>query len=139
MDCALFVDCCICRHSSVGIGIKELGGSAGAVLGKNIWGAWPPSLNFPSFPLFPTPFPTQTDRDLDNCDFTSFSETFTSIFHNCFPLEKYSLRKNTTPRNRWMTNLVWLDPVPKEKKCIKLISRTHLMLILGNINHIGIS
>ena len=81
----------------------------------------------------------QTDWDPDNCDFTSFSKTFTSIFDNCFPLEKYSLRKNTTPRNRWMTNLVWLDPVPKEKKCIKLISRTHLMLILGNINHIGIS
>ena len=30
----------------------------GAVLGKNIWGAWPPPLNFPSPPLFPTPFPS---------------------------------------------------------------------------------
>ena len=45
----------------------------------------------------------QTDWDIDNCDFTAFSETFTSIFDNCFPLEKYSLRKNTTLRKPWMT------------------------------------
>jgi len=45
----------------------------------------------------------QTDWDIDNYDFTAFSETFTSIFDNCFPLEKYSLRKNTTPRKPWMT------------------------------------
>ena len=30
----------------------------GAVLGKTFGGAWPPPLNFPSPPLFPTPFPS---------------------------------------------------------------------------------
>ena len=47
MDCALFVDCCICRHSSVGIGIKELGGQTPSPS---------PSCPLPSPPFLP-PFP----------------------------------------------------------------------------------
>jgi len=57
----------------------------------------------------------QTDWDLDNCDFTSFSETFTSMFDNCFPLEKYSIRKNTTPRKLWMTKGLARSCAKKEK------------------------
>ena len=56
----------------------------------------------------------QTDWDLDNCDFTSFSETFTSIFDNCFPFEKYSIRKNT-PRKPWMTKGLARSRTKKEK------------------------
>jgi len=57
----------------------------------------------------------QTDWDLDNCDFASFSETFTSIFDNCFPLEKYSVRKNSTPRKPWITKGLARSCAKKEK------------------------
>ena len=46
--------------------------TAGAVLGKNIWAGEPGPLNFPSPPLFPTPFPSLPSLSLLPLPFPPF-------------------------------------------------------------------
>ena len=52
-DCLLF-----CPFAYTDVLLINVLVGAGAVLGKNVWGGGLAPLNFPSSPLFPTPFPS---------------------------------------------------------------------------------